>query len=91
MVTKKVKVINKEGFHIRPASNLCNEALKYDSKITFQIGSTVGNAKSVLSVLAAGVQMGDELEFIFDGKDETKACEEITAFVENGLGIQDES
>ena len=33
MVSEELKVINPSGLHLRPAGNLCKEALKYDSKI----------------------------------------------------------
>ena len=32
MVSQKVKVINPTGLHLRPAGNLCKEAMKYKSK-----------------------------------------------------------
>ena len=36
MVSQKVKIINPTGLHLRPAGNLCKEAMKYKSKITFE-------------------------------------------------------
>lgn len=35
MVSKKVTVKNPTGLHLRPAGILCNEAMKYQSQITF--------------------------------------------------------
>ena len=51
MVSKKVTVNNPTGLHLRPAGNLCKEAMKYKSMIKFQFRETTANAKSVLSVL----------------------------------------
>ena len=51
MVSQKVKIINPTGLHLRPAGNLCKEAMKYNSKITFEYSGNTANAKSVLSVL----------------------------------------
>ena len=31
MVSQKVKIINPTGLHLRPAGNLCKEAMKYNS------------------------------------------------------------
>ena len=53
MVSRKVTVTNPTGLHLRPAGNLCKEAMKYKSMITFQFRDTTANAKSVLSVLGA--------------------------------------
>ena len=36
MVSQKVKIINPTGLHLRPAGNLCKEAMKYKSKITLE-------------------------------------------------------
>ena len=35
MVSKKVTIKNPTGLHLRPAGILCNEAIKYRSKVTF--------------------------------------------------------
>lgn len=56
MVNKKVTVKNPTGLHLRPAGILCNEAMKYQSQITFVYEGGMANAKSVLSVLGACVK-----------------------------------
>ena len=61
MVSQKVKIINPTGLHLRPAGNLCKEAMKYNSKITFEYSGNTANAKSVLSVLGACIKSGDEI------------------------------
>ena len=55
MVCQKVKIKNPAGLHLRPAGKLCDEAIKYKSKISFQRGTMITNVKSLLSVLAAGI------------------------------------
>ena len=62
MVSKKVTVKNPTGLHLRPAGILCNEAMKYQSQITFVYDGGMANAKSVLSVLGACVKCGNEIE-----------------------------
>lgn len=88
MVSRKVTVTNPTGLHLRPAGNLCNEAMKYKSMITFQFRDTTANAKSVLSVLGACVKSGDEITLICEGEDEQEALDALTAAVESGLGEQ---
>ena len=78
--------INPTGLHLRPAGNLCKEALKYNSKITFEYSGNTANAKSVLSVLGACIKSGDEITLICDGEDEQGALRELVAYVESGLG-----
>ena len=82
----KVQVKNPTGLHLRPAGNLCKEALKYKSMVTFNFNGGTANAKSVLSVLGACVKCGDEIELVCEGEDEEKALETLTSFIESRLG-----
>ena len=86
MIRKKIVIKNPTGLHLRPAGVLCNEAVKYKSRVYFKYGDNEANAKSVLSVLGACIRSGTELEFICEGEDEDAAMAGITAVVENGLG-----
>ena len=86
MVSQKVTIKNPTGLHLRPAGNLCKEAMKFRSMITFTFRENTANAKSVLSVLGACVKSGDEIELICEGEDEEEALESLVAAVERGLG-----
>ena len=86
MVSQKVKVNNLIGLHLRPAGKLCNEAMKYQSQITFAYGGGMANAKSVLSVLGACVKCGDEIEIFCEGPDEQKALDNLAGAIDSGLG-----
>ena len=86
MISKKVVIKNPTGLHLRPAGILCNEAVKNKSSVHFKYGDNEANAKSVLSVLGAGIRRGTEIEFICDGEDEEEAMAGVISVVENGLG-----
>ena len=86
MISKRVKVINPSGLHLRPAGNLCNIAMRFASLITFDYEGGTANAKSVLSVLGACIKSGDEITLICEGKDEEDALRELVAAIEDGLG-----
>ena len=86
MVSEGVKIINPTGLHLRPAGNLCREAMKYKCKVTFEYSGNVANAKSVLSVLGACIKHGDQITLMCDGEDEEIAIKEIVKFIESGLG-----
>ncbi|MFQ9510733.1 MAG: HPr family phosphocarrier protein [Lachnospiraceae bacterium] len=86
MVSKKVKIKNPTGLHLRPAGILCREAMQFKSSITFAFKNTTANAKSVLSVLGACVKSGDEIEFFCEGTDEEEALTAMIKAVESGLG-----
>lgn len=86
MVSQAITITNPTGLHLRPAGNLCREAMKYQSKITFDYGENTANAKSVLSVLGACIKSGDEITLKCDGEDEEEALKALVEFIENGLG-----
>lgn len=86
MVTHTIKIMNPTGLHLRPAGNLCKEAMKYKSKITFDYSGNIANAKSVLSVLGACIKSGDEITLICEGEDEEEALSSLVAYIESGLG-----
>lgn len=86
MVSKEVRITNPTGLHLRPAGNLCKEAMKFRCKVTFEYGGNIANAKSVLSVLGACIKSGDEITLVCEGEDEAEALEALVAFIGNGLG-----
>ena len=85
MVSQKTTIKNPTGLHLRPAGIFCRTASQFRSKITFQIGNTTANAKSVLSVLGACIKVGDEIELICEGEDEEEAMAHLVACLEKGL------
>ncbi|MGN0495725.1 MAG: HPr family phosphocarrier protein [Lachnospiraceae bacterium] len=85
MVSQKVLVTEPAGLHLRPAGKLCEISLMYQSKIQIQKGTHIANAKSVLGVLAARVQQGDEIEIICDGADEDAALLALVQLMQEGF------
>ena len=86
MISQKITITNPSGLHLRPAGNLCNEAMKYKSLITVSFDGGTANAKSVLSVLGACVKCGDEIELVCEGADEREAMEALVGAISSGLG-----
>lgn len=85
MVQQTITITNPTGLHLRPAGNLCKEAIKYKSHITFEYRGNTANAKSVLSVLGACIKSGDEITMICEGEDEEEALAAIIAIIKEGL------
>lgn len=87
MVTRKIVVAESAGLHLRPAGKMCELSLKYQSKIQIKKGTSTANAKSVLGILAARVQQGDEIEIICEGPDEKEALEALIKVMQDGFGM----
>ena len=86
MVSKKVKVVNPSGLHLRPAGVLSQTAMKFKSRTLSECGEKHIVAKSVLNVMAAGIKCGTEITVACDGPDEEEALKTITEAIESGLG-----
>lgn len=86
MTKQKITITNPTGLHLRPAGNLCREAMKYKCRVNFDYDGNTANAKSVLSVLGACIKSGDEITLICDGEDEEEALTALIDYIENGLG-----
>ncbi len=90
MVSKKVRIIDSTGLHLRPASVFCQTAMKFKSKISFNHKETVANAKSILSVLGACVKSNEEIEIVCEGEDENEALDALVLAAEMGFVKYDE-
>ena len=86
MVSQKVKITNPTGLHLRPAGIFSNIANKFECRITFEYENSIANAKSVLSILGAGIKSGDEILLICEGEEEEKALKAKIEAIESGLG-----
>lgn len=85
MVSEKVIIDSALGVHLRPATAMCDQAVRYESTIHFTYkGGKTANAKSVISILASGVKTGEEIEIVAEGPDEEEALQAVVkAFKES--------
>ncbi|HCB96089.1 MAG TPA: HPr family phosphocarrier protein [Ruminococcus sp.] len=86
MVSKKLTLVNPQGFHMRPASLFASAMGKYSSKVTIKFNGNEYNGKSLLNIMAACIRCGSEVELVCDGADESEALAEATQLIEGGLG-----
>ncbi|MEE0965330.1 HPr family phosphocarrier protein [Ruminococcus sp. YE282] len=86
MVSKKLTLVNPQGFHMRPASLFASAMGKYSSKVTIKFNGNEYNGKSLLNIMAACIRCGSEIELVCDGADESEALAEATQLIEGGLG-----
>ncbi len=86
MVSQVVKVINKEGFHMRPANYFIKEMSAFQSKVTLGFNGKDINGKSIMNIMAACIKYGSEVEIKVEGPDEEAALAKAVELVESGLG-----
>jgi len=80
------------GLHARPASRLADVATRFKSKITLTNERTdaVGNAKSVLAIVAMDVRRGDGCRVSIQGADAQPAHAAMREFLSNVMPACDE-
>lgn len=86
MVSKKVTVINEQGFHMRPAKDFVTAMTKFESDITLKVGDKKINGKSIMNIMAACIKCGTEVEVCCEGSDEKEMLAQATELIESGLG-----
>ncbi|MBG0730567.1 HPr family phosphocarrier protein [Mycoplasma sp. 'Moose RK'] len=77
MVTVTGKVIDKLGFHARPASKVAKLATSFKSEVKIFTGQKSGNAKSIMNIMAMGIKEGADFRFEITGEDENEAAKAI--------------
>lgn len=85
MVSQKVKVKNPTGLHLRPAGLFTKTMSQFESDVFVCKNGNEINAKSVLHVLASGINCGDVVEVRCDGPDEREALDRAVDFIENEM------
>ncbi len=77
---------NKVGLHARPASVFVREASKFKSAITVIHGDKQANAKSILSVLTLGANLGTVISIRAEGEDAEDALKALMTLNESNYG-----
>ncbi len=86
MKKEKIVLKNETGLHARPASELAKLAAKFNCDININVGDKKVNAKSILSIMAAGIKANTEIEIECNGADEEIALKEIIEAINNKFG-----
>ena len=73
MVSKKVTIVNAQGFHMRPANVFAAAMMKHPCDVTLRV-----NGKDV--------KCGNEVEVICNGAEEDAALAEAVEMIESGFG-----
>lgn len=85
----EVVIQNPTGLHARPAKVFVNTAKQFQSDIRVLSGEKKANAKSLISMLALGVERGTAICVVIDGTDEEAALDALEAAIASGLGEEE--
>ena len=82
MFTKEIEVPNETGLHARPASGLVRLCKTFESKISIVYGEKTIDAKSIIQVLASGIQQHAVVTLNVEGADEEVAGPAVADYIE---------
>jgi multiphosphoryl transfer protein len=86
VVSAAILIPNPTGLHARPAAVLANLAKRWQSRVTLQRGDDQANAKSLVSIMAIGIERGDKVVVIAEGPDAAAAVAALVPEIAAGLG-----
>ena len=84
-LTRRVRIINDEGLHLRAAFNLAQVAAKFQAQIFLQRNCARADAKSIMSILSLAASKGVEFEVIVEGIDAQHALDTIVQLFARGF------
>jgi len=85
----ELEVRNPSGLHARPASMFVKAAAGFRSRVRIENltrGTKPGDAKSILTMLTAGVKRGHLVRITAEGDDESAAIASLADLVRSGMG-----
>ncbi len=68
LITEEIVITNPAGLHARPAAEIVEAAKASPAEVRIQKGEKAANAKSIMSVLALGVNTGDTVQLTVEGE-----------------------
>ena len=81
MITKNMKIEISTGLEARPVAVFVQVASQFESSIYVEVGNKKVNAKSIMGMMALGLEADEEITVIADGKDEEEAIKGIEEFI----------
>ncbi len=85
MVETKVNVSTGVGIHARPAALLVKTANQYKADIEITKDGKTFNARSLLSIMSAGIKGGETIVIRARGEDEDQAVHAMAALIQSGF------
>jgi phosphocarrier protein HPr len=84
-IVRDVKVVNKLGFHARPAATFAKVASQFDSDITVVMDDRTVSGKSLMGLLSLAAACGTTIRIIAEGVDALEAVDSLDDLVTNRL------
>jgi len=77
-MTKEIRVVNRKGFHARPATLFAETASKYSGEVKVSFGSRTVNGKSLIRLMSLAVPRDGEVTVSIDGDEAEAVMNELS-------------
>lgn len=81
MLEKSMKIQLKNGLEARPVAVLVQVASQHESSVYIESAGKKVNAKSIMGMMSLGLNSGEEVNVVADGKDEKEAIADIEKYL----------
>lgn len=83
METMKIKLVNEEGLHARPAAIFVRIASQFSSDIWLEAHGIKVDGKSIIGIMSLGAFHGEEIIISAKGTDAKEAIETLNGLILN--------
>lgn len=87
---RSVQIVNRAGFHARPAAMFVSLASKYDCEVTVEKDGMEVNGKSILNVMMLAAEQGSRITIRARGNGACDAVDSLADLVESGFDEDEE-
>lgn len=85
-VHRETTVVNRQGWHARPAAMVVRCANGFQSEISISINGLVANGKSMMDVIMLASPLGSVVQIDVTGPDAEACADAIEAIIKSGFG-----
>lgn len=83
MIKKSIKIELATGMETRPVALLVQVASQFSSNIYLETDNRRINAKSIMGMMALGLDTGESVTVVAEGEDEQEAFEKVEEYLTN--------
>ncbi len=88
--SSKVKIVNRQGLHARPAMDFVQAAIAFTSDVRVRSDDDDADGKSVMELMMLAATQGTEIEVICVGEDADAALAHLASLVNRGFDEEED-
>jgi phosphocarrier protein len=85
-VRREAMVVNKQGWHARPAAMVVKTSNSFKSDVTIEINGQTANGKSMMDVIMLASPCGSVVLIEASGPDAAACADALVALISDGFG-----